>query len=246
MEQGAYLAQLLAGLLFAIAGGRLIQLSRRTGEAPERLLGLYFALTGVAYLCWILPNVVAVGPLAEPSDFAAWIVYSTGVVPFLIFNRIVFRPESRWAHWIVIGCVVGLALSAAVLTLSGDRYPGLDNPFFWTQWLGYTVPCAWLTLEAALCRRSAVRRAQIGLADPIVMNRYLLMVIFGGFQVLACFSDILLSIDFAANQAVSARADLLLGGSELAGIGALWLAFFPPEAYLDWVAGSKRTADEAA
>jgi hypothetical protein len=244
MEEGAYIAQLLAALLFLTAGARLMRLSLRTGEAPERLLGLYFALTGLAYLGWVLPLIVALGPVAEKADFGAWIVYSIGVVPYLIFIRTVFRPESRWPHWIVIGCVVALALSATVLTLSGDRYPGLDDPFFWIQWLGYTVPCVWMTFEAVRCRRHMVRRARIGLADPIIMNRYLLLALFGGFQVLACLSDILLAIDMAAHQAVSAAADLFLGGSELAGIAALWLAFFPPDAYLDWVGGSKQTADE--
>ena len=246
MEEGAYAAQLLAALLFVIAGERLIRLSRRTGEAPERLLGLYFALTGAAYLGWVLPLVVALGPMAEPSDFAAWVIYSIGVVPYLMFIRIVFRPESRWAQWVVIGCVAALGVSATVFTLNGDRYPGLDNPFFWLQWLGYTVPCVWVTLEAVLCRRSAVRRAKVGLGDPIIMNRYLLLALFGGFQVLACLSDILLAIDFAANQMVSGSADLLLGGCELAGIAALWLAFFPPAGYRDWVVGSNQPADTAA
>jgi len=246
MEEGAFAAQLLAALFFVIAGTRLLRLSLRTGETPERLLGLYFALTGAAYLGWILPNLADLGSTAETADFAAWIVYSVGVVPYLIFMRIVFRPESRWPHGIVVACVLALALSATVLTLSGDRYPGLDNPFFWIQWMGYTAPCVWMALEAGHCRRNAVRRARIGLGDPIVMNRYLLLALFGGFQTVACLSDILLAAQFAANQEVTGTADLLLGGFELAGIAALWLAFFPPEAYLDWVGGSRRAADGAA
>ena len=92
MEEGAYAAQLLAALFFLIAGERLIRLSRRTGEAPERLLGLYFTSTAVAYVGWVLPVVVALGSMAEASDFAGWIIYSVGVVPYLIFIRIVFRP----------------------------------------------------------------------------------------------------------------------------------------------------------
>jgi hypothetical protein len=244
MDEGAYAAQLLAGVLFVVAGGRLIRLSRRTGEAPERLLGLYFALTGAAYLGWVMP-VVAQGPIGEAADFAAWIVYCVGVVPYLMFSRSVFRPDSRWAQWLIIGCVAALVVSTSVLTLNGDRYPGLDNPFFWVQWLGYTLPCLWMALESFLCRRSATRRGRIGLGDPIVANRYLLLTLFGGFQVLACLSDILMANDLAADQAASYAADLILGGFELAGIAALWLAFFPSTAYLAWVVGSHHTADEA-
>ena len=48
MDEGAYAAQLLAGVLFVVAGGRRIRLSRRAGGSAERLLGLYCALTGAA------------------------------------------------------------------------------------------------------------------------------------------------------------------------------------------------------
>jgi hypothetical protein len=245
MEESAYAAQLLAGLFFVIAGARLIRLSGRAGEAPERLLGLYFAFTGIAYVCWVLPLVAALGSAADTTDVVAWVVYSIGVVPCLMFTRIVFRPTSRWPRWLILGCVAALALSATVLTLNGNHDPGLDDPFFWIQWLGYTVPCVWMTLEAGRCRRNTVRRARIGLGDPIVMNRYLLLALFGGFQVLACLTDILLTIDFAADREISGAADLLLGGSEVAGLAALWLAFFPPAAYLDWVGGSNQSADAA-
>jgi hypothetical protein len=245
-EQGAYAAQLIAAVFFLVAGERLIRLSRRSGEAPERLLGLYFAFTGAAYLGWVMPAIVPLGTTAEATDFIAWAVYSIGVVPYLLFCRVVFRPERRWSLLVVIGCTVALALSATVLTLNGERYPGLDNPLFWIQWLSYTAPCVWVTIEAALCRRSAARRAKVGLGDPVIMNRYLLLALFGGFQVLACSSDILLAIDFAANQAASASADLLLGGFELAGTAALCFAFFPPTAYLNWVVGSGQPVEESA
>jgi len=246
MAEGAYATQLFAAVFFIIAGVRLIRLSFRTGETPERLLGFYFALTGAAYLGWVLPSIVALGPSAATAENASWIVYCIGVVPYLVFTRIVFRPESRWPHWLVAGSVLALGFSTTVFTLNGDRYPGISDPLYWIQWVGYTLPCVWMTIEAILCRRDSVRRARIGLADPTVMNRYLLFAFFGGFQVLACLSDILVTIDFTANQAVSESADLLLGSFELAGIAALWLTFFPPKMYLDWVNGSKRIADEAA
>ena len=244
MEESAYASQLLAGLFFVIAGARMIRLSRRTGEAPERLLGLYFVSTGAAYLGWVLPLVVAIGPMAGAIDLTAWVVYCIGVVPYLIFTRLVFRPNARWPHGVVIGCVVALATSTTVFISNHNLYPGLDDPFFWIQWLGYTVPCVWMTYEASLCRRDAMRRARIGLTDPGVANRYLLFALFGGFQVLACLSDILLATQFAADQTISTSADLILGSCELAGIAALWLAFFPPASYRSWVAGSTQTADQ--
>jgi hypothetical protein len=245
MEQGAYAAQLIAALFYIGVGGRLIRLSQRTGEAPERQLGLYFTLSGVAYVGWVLPSMVNLGSLGEVADFAAWIIYSIGVIPFLIFIRGVFRPDHDWAAWLVYGCAAALAVSAVVLIHQGERYPPLDNPFFWVQWIGYTAPCAWLTAEAVRAHRAAGKRAEIGLSDRVVVNRYLLLSIFGAFQTFACFSDILLTIDVNSDRSISALADSLLGGSELAGIATAWLAFCPPAAYLAWVSGSTPVAAQA-
>lgn len=68
VEEGASASQLFAAVFFMLAGARRLRLSQRTGEAPERLLGLYFALTGVLYLGWVLPFVVA-GAAARAVGF---------------------------------------------------------------------------------------------------------------------------------------------------------------------------------
>jgi len=54
----------------------------------------------------------------------------------------------------------------------------------------------------------------------------LLLGIFAALQTLACFSDILMSIDTATDRSASAFADGLLGGLEVAGIAAAVAAFF--------------------
>ena len=181
LEEGAYATQLFAAVFFTIAGGRLLRLSQRTREAPERLLGLYFALTGVSYFGWVLPYMVALGPLREPSDFVSWAVYGAGVVPYLIFTRVVFRRDARWATWLVVACIAAAVVGTLALAFDGDLYPGLDDPFYWIQWLGYTVPCVWMASEAFLSHRLALRRSRIGLTDLIVVNRYLLLAAFGAF-----------------------------------------------------------------
>jgi hypothetical protein len=206
---------------------------------------VYFVLSGVAYLGWVLPFVVETGSWRNPADFAAWGVFSVGVVPYLLFIRKVFRPGAAWATWIVVGCSLALAGSTGMLVWGGELYPGLGNPFYWVQWFGFTIPCAWFLVEAALSYRVAARRSQIGLSDPIVVNRYLLLALFGALQTLACLSDLLVTIDVTADQSTSVWSDLLLGGSEIAGIALLWLAFFPPRGYLAWVGGSAPTSNGA-
>jgi hypothetical protein len=208
---------------------------------------VFFALTGVAYLGWVLPLMAArLAPLEEAVDLAAWIFYCVAVVPQLLFIRVVFRQQARWAIWVVLGCGAALGVSTTVLTLNGNQYPGFGDPSHWARWLGYTVPCIWMSLEAFLSHRTARRRAQIGLSDLVVANRYLLLALFGLLQTLACLSDILIDLDPTSVWALSSFAgDVLLGGLEIAGIATLWLAFFPPASYLAWVAGPKPAADRA-
>jgi hypothetical protein len=244
VEQGAYATQLFAAIFFVVVGGRMLRLALRTKAAPERLLGLYFVLTGISYFGWVLPSLVALGPLLAPSDFATWGVYCVGVVPYLLFTRLVFRRDARWAVGLVAACIAALAIGTPALAWNGDLYPGFGDPFYWVQWLGYTVPCVWMTLEALGAHRSALRRCRIGLSDSIVANRYLLFAIFGGLQTLACAADLLVTIDSAEEHVVSAWSDAILGGLELGGIAMLWLAFFPPAAYLAWVDDSAQHAHE--
>ena len=156
MEDGAFGAQLMAALFFVVVGGRLLRLSQRTGEAPERLLGLYFAFTGLSYLGWVLPYVASLGSWLQVSDVGSWTVYCIGVVPYLVFIRIVFRNDARWAKGLVAVCVVALFVSTAVLASDGELYTGIENPLFWVQWLGYTLPCVWMTSESLLSHRIAV------------------------------------------------------------------------------------------
>ncbi len=58
MEENAYIISIAAGIFYLIASLRLIRLSRRNGERPELLLGLYFALSGLYYLVYNLPSLL--------------------------------------------------------------------------------------------------------------------------------------------------------------------------------------------
>ena len=55
MEGHAYIGELIAGIVYLIAGARLLRLGQRTGELPERLLGATFLAMGVSAVCYVLP-----------------------------------------------------------------------------------------------------------------------------------------------------------------------------------------------
>jgi len=72
--------------------------------------------------------------------------------------------------------------------------------------------------------------------QPLVVNRYLLLALFGASQFLACLSDLLFAHDISNSEAVSLVTNVLLGGTEAASVVLLWLAFFPPDFYAGWIA----------
>ncbi len=236
MEENAYLTSIAAGAFYVIVGARLLRLGRRTRERPEQWLGIYFGLSGAFYLGYHLPSLLGFGAW---SRGAAWVVewtYIVGVFPYLFFIRSVFRPDARWSAALVGICTVFLLLGTGVAMAQGEVIYALDNPWYLTQWVGYTVPCVWMCVEALLATRSARKRVRIGLCAPIVANRYLLFALFGGFQILACIADLSLANELGSDRAISLVSDALLGGSEIASVAVLWLAFFPPRFYGDWIA----------
>jgi hypothetical protein len=237
MEENAYIAAIIASVFYLVASVRLLRLHRRTRQQPELLLGLYFALSGVYYLSYNLPSLLRFGDWPPQIDLAIEWSYILGVFPYLLFIRLVFRSKDTWAGWLVGICSVSLLAGTLMMTVEGVVEYSLDSPWFIMQWAGYTAPCFWLGWEALLYRRSAQKRARIGLCSPVVANRYLLLGLFGCFQVLACLADLAFANEVSANQTISLVTDALLGGAEIASVALLWLAFFPPVFYSNWITG---------
>ena len=235
MEENAYITSIIASAVYLIASLRLIRLSRRTGERPELLLGLYFALSGLYYLSYNIPSFLETDSWSQPIGIAIEWIYIIGVLPYLFFIRSVFRPDDAWAGGLVGVCSTLMLVGIAVETASGHVNYSLDDPWYFVEWVGYTIPCIWMGWEAMLSRRGAKKRVRIGLCPPIVANRYLLLALFGGFQLLACFADLSWAHDQEGGETVSMLSDALLGGAEIASVTLLWLAFFPPRLYQNWI-----------
>jgi hypothetical protein len=244
MEESAYITSVAAGIFYMVASVRLLRLNRRTGERPELLLGFYFGFSGVYYLGYNLPSLLGLESWTSAGDWAIELTYVAGVIPYLYFIRTVFRPTNAWARGLIGICVALLLVGTGMGALDGRVIYSFDNPWFMVQWAGYTIPCAWMGLEAMLCRQGGRKRARLGLSDPLVVNRYLLLALFGGFQVFACLADLSLAADISNSQSASMISDALLGGSEIASVAVLWLAFFPPLFYTNWI--TRRAANLSA
>jgi hypothetical protein len=237
MEQSAYLISIAAGVFYLIAGYRLLRLSRRTGEHPELLLGIYFAFSGLWYVLYNAPYLLGMEALPPLIGKGIEWLYVVGVVPYLLFIRSAFRPGSAWATAVVIVCTLFMFAGAIVTSVTGELSITLDDPAFLIEWIGYTVPCVWMCCEGALSNAAARKRVRIGLCDPIVANRYLLFACFGFCQTAACASELSWAYVNSTGAASSSISEVLLGGTEIASVAVLWLAFFPPLVYRRWIDG---------
>jgi hypothetical protein len=241
MDESSYIFQLIAGVLFLAAGAQLLRLSLRTRETPERLLGIYFLASGFSLLGWLTPEIFHLESMANRINFVLWFdlipwaLYDVGMIAFLLFARMTFRPNAAWSKWIVATCILLLFLSLTMWFIQDVENYSIENPWFWCQWAGYTLPQLWITIEAFRNYSGARRRARIGLCDLVVVNRYLLFGCYGVVSILGCCSE-LFSATESSYQGASAEIDFAMGILELGGIALLFLIFCPPTFYQRWIA----------
>ena len=80
MANHAYIGEVLATVVYLIAGVRLLRLGQRTGETPERLLGGAFLFMGVSAGLYVLPVFSAFESLWTPLVFAGRVTYSQEIL----------------------------------------------------------------------------------------------------------------------------------------------------------------------
>jgi hypothetical protein len=239
MDGNAFLGGLIAGLVYLVAGIRLIGLSWRSQRLPEFLLGSSLILWGFSYVCWQIPISTANHPLTQPLFFAGRILTHAGTIFFAYFVLLAFRSQSRWAktlvHAITFSLFAGVAGSIAVGDWEGIR--PLSNPWWWVDWAAGFVAMSWVGVEGFIHYPKARKQMQLGSCDPLVCNRYLLWGIVG--VVWTVYSWVLLyqTSEFEAGRVWSMVMDRANGVVEATGVAIVWLIFFPPHFYRRWISG---------
>ena len=232
----------VGGGLFIVAslavGGRLMWLSRRTRGLPELLLGsALFLMGGIGYpLLTIAVQAPALPDGMRAAMVAGHMVTSfVGMMAMTWFTRRVFRPGVAWATalWLAIGAgYAGLALAQALgdglLAYTADPHGSL---WHWSNPLG-VVAMTWAGAESMRHWSLQRRRLALGLADPIVADRFRLF----GIAILTAdaISAITVAFEWAGVVMVgTAFGSLIVGTLGLAAAGTLWLAFMPTRGYLE-------------
>jgi hypothetical protein len=236
LEEHAYIGELISALIYLYAGARLLRLSARTGEVPERILGALFLVTGASFVLYDLPIILESESLWTPLNFAGRVVYLAAPVLLAVFTRRVFRPKGAWAAWMAYGSAILLAAGVGGSVWSGDLEGfSIGSPWFWAEWAGITIPFAWAGVEALVHHRRARRRLRLGLCDPLVCNRYLLWGFFGAMQVLVCVAVIPSYATYEQEGAFAATWDTLISAGEILSLAMIWLIFFSPAFYRRWI-----------
>lgn len=200
-------------------------------RSSETVLGLAIILWGA--------GAATIRRAMEPRDIplatVALALITLGTVFMAWFTQLVFHPGSARARGVVVACVVmlgaglwhqlegsGLGTGQLQLSLvmSGSR----------------AVVMGWAALEALRFRRQYMRRAVLGVVDPVVANRFAL---FSVWTLLLAVLPILTQV-MARVAAAEGNAELtqILVPARVLGavcLVSIFLTFLPPPAYLRYV-----------
>ena len=229
----------------AVVAARLLLLAGRTGQEPERLLGAAIGCSAVLGYGVLIANLVLRGDTA-PADVSALsvflsgagrILHDVGVTLFLVFVVRVFRPDEAWAKALAGGMLALLWGGVAVGAANGSfRYEleAVGRPAWWCEYAVIWTYSLWSMAESYRYWSAMRKRAAIGLADPVVANRFLLWGTASLFTSLATWTA---SIPYAyvgdieAAAAITPAVRILTAIAGIGSVSCSLFAFLPPAWY---------------
>lgn len=239
MESFAWVGFVAFFVASLTAGVRLVMLWWRTRQLPELLIGIgVLGIGPVGFGLTVLAQLSRAGDpeLSRRLLAVALLAVCTGSLAQYLFNWRVYHPRQELVRWIVY--TAGLVLFSCYATelfTSGFRSHYYNNPANLGR-SALTIGCLlWGSGEALAYWRKMRRRLRLGLADPIVTNRFLLWGIGAG------AAGVGTTIGTAAQMVTGlapSQIPWITLSSSLHGLTAavaMWLAFVPNRAYLEFI-----------
>jgi hypothetical protein len=259
------LVTLLNLILCLAVGTRLLRAGLGPERRPELTLAIYFLAS--AFLSTVCQGLVY-GGLIDPSialpDRTSRLVLGLGVLGMsvggaavCVFTWLSFRPNASWARWAAaagsLAAIGGFAFEALHEGFAVTLNPG---PGHWLAWAGRTAPMVWVTAESLHYWTLLRRRLRLGLADPVVENRFLLWGIWSAATFVNLAADLIARVIYA--QLAGTTTEIVMEVVEPVVIGTmavtmvlgvisaatLFLTFFPTAGYRRWLAS--RAPQQAA
>jgi hypothetical protein len=234
---------LLVTLGMALLSLRLLRVFWRTRRLPELLVAIYFLAAPIGISVSIrIPRFDPQYAAALRATAAA--LFSVGGAAFLLFAWCVFRPQERWAKALAWGGSAGLAAAWAAGVATGAF---AQDSSLWLRLPPY-LSYVWVFVESLRYHLLLRRRERLGLADPVLVNRFLLFATFTGGVVVITVLGVASALagsgfreeNSFANPAVLAATRVIA----LPIAVSLWLTFLAPARYQAWL--RRRAALRAA
>jgi hypothetical protein len=246
---------ILAGVAQAVflltafgVGGALLTRASRSGDAHQRLLGWHLILAvGVGYLLLsIAVATIELGIAMNTTLRGAFVAMGNlatgaGLWATLVFTRNVFRPGSAIANavvWVLSGMMaVGFGIYGMTGGFPTARYDNWGAAIMMAGILGANF---WVSFEPLRYHVMMRRRLELGLAEPVVVDRFLLWGVGSALRLVLVVGGVggaLLVRNLEPTTALF-FSRLVLGGTSLCGLLAsiaYWIAFRPSPRYLRWV-----------
>jgi hypothetical protein len=239
LDQAAVTLVFLSGISYVVVGIYLLRKSSTMPGRPEFFLGLAFLFDGFSYGLGDLPYVVDVGSLFEEVSYLGRIFSGACSLAIALFTYRVFRSGTVWAQRVIWGAGALIAAGLAISAFEGDweGITPLSGVGYWPGWLGGTVPFLWLAIESSRQYLVTRRRVPLGLIDPLVCNRYLLIAVYATLGTITFLLLPPMCIIYELYGTWSTTLDLATGGAEITALLALWVSFSAPSFYRRWVCG---------
>jgi hypothetical protein len=247
---------LLNLVLCLMVGARLLRGGFGRQRSPELALAIYFLAS--AFLSTVCQGLVY-GGLVDPSlalpDRTGRFVLGLGVLGMAlggaavcVFTWLTFRRDSGWARL--------AAVAGSLLAIGGWTFEALHEGFavslhpgpgHWAAWAGRTGPMVWVGVETFRYWAVLRRRLRFGLAEPVVVNRFLLWGIWSAATFVNLAADLIARVLYmmlagtTTELVMEVVTPVVIGTMSvtmvLGVVSAitLFLTFFPTAAYRRWL-----------
>jgi hypothetical protein len=236
-----------------MVGATLLLRAARTRQLPEFAVGL--GLFSFSALSRSLS--IAAAGLGDSIGHGAQLLLLTGstvgsglaLFGLMLFTWRVFRHRSRGGTLAFIIALAGILLTRIGIVSDFLAVPESQVPSFADSplWVGasvtlWTIGWFWASGEALRYHAMLRRRLRLGLADPVVTNRFFLWGL--GTGVSGLVSAALIATTAAGMDVHNhALPQILLSISGIVGPVTWYLGFMPPDAYLDFIRRRARRAE---
>jgi hypothetical protein len=222
-----------------VVGVRLLSLARRTREMPELLMGIgVLGIGPVGFGFMVGAQFTADRSLELQSVLQAIGMFAValGALAKYTFNWRVYHPNSKLAGAVVLCAGSFLFVSTLHVGFVSGFAPSTElTPEALTR-SALQIGCLlWGSMESLRYWTKMRRRLQLGLADPVVTNRFLMWAIGAG---AAGMGTAVGTVAQLVTGKTSMSVGWVMASSSAHGLVAaiaIALAFIPPTAYRQWI-----------